>query len=136
MSNIQNLDTISIINAAENEGFGNFANTSVAIAESAAAVSVPEAIARADAAIFAEKVDAQHVENRGRKALLTQKKKLAVLLAGGDFSGLTNYTKQILVDAGYIAVEKVKSGKRGRPAEILTLRGKGLGLVALSKKCK
>ena len=70
---------------------------------------------------------------RGRVALLDNKKKLAAFLAAGDFTGLTIYTKAKLVDAGFLKVEKVVTGKRGRPAELLFATGKANGLVAIAK---
>jgi len=75
-------------------------------------------------------------KGRGRPALIDNKKKLTKFLADGQFDGLTFYMKTQLVDAGYLTVTKVQAGKRGRPADTLTVSGKGRGLVAMSKNWK
>lgn len=80
--------------------------------------------------------DTNVAKRRGRVALLdsSNRKKLAAFLAAGKFDDLTIYTKAKLVAAGYLSVEKIQTGKRGRPAEVLHATGKAAGLVALSRQ--
>lgn len=73
---------------------------------------------------------------RGRIDLLDNKKKLVTVLKTGDFENLTFYMKTKLATAGYLAIEKVQTGKRGRPADKVTVSGKGRGLIAMSKNWK
>ena len=73
---------------------------------------------------------------RGRPSLIGNKKNLAAFLETGDLTNVTNFMKQKLVNEGFLTVTRVQTGKRGRPQEILTVSGKGRGLIAMSKNWK
>lgn len=76
----------------------------------------------------------KNVKNgRGRPSLIGNKKNLAKFLENGDFENVTNFMKQKLVNEGFLTVTKIQTGKRGRPQEVLTVSGKGKGLLAMSR---
>lgn len=80
----------------------------------------------------------EKVENRGRKKFDVDKKKLVkVLMDIRDGNAvLTHYMKHRMENEDYLKLEKVETGKRGRPKFNLVLTGKANRLIALSKAWK
>lgn len=66
-----------------------------------------------------------------RKNTFLKKEALAKALT--DLPNTSRFLALQLIAKGFVSVEKVHTGKRGKPAHVYTLTGKGRGYVALSK---
>ena len=77
---------------------------------------------------------ANAVNTKGRPATFATKK--AVVAALADVNTLSRFLKLQLVEAGYLAVQKVEKETRGRPAHNYVLTGKAKGLLNLAKNWK
>ena len=77
---------------------------------------------------------ANAVNTKGRPATFATKK--AVVAALAEVNTLSRFLKLQLVEAGYLAVQPIKSEGRGRPAHDYVLTGKAKGLLNLAKNWK
>ena len=72
--------------------------------------------------------------NRGRKAVFSNNKNIVAALTG-ELTVSRPLVIQ-LVEMGYLEVEEVDTGVRGRPPHQYVLTGKANGLIALAKNWK
>lgn len=72
---------------------------------------------------------------RGRPALTTKQYAAAVAaMVAGETVPVTAYYLKKMAGKGWVAVEKVETGKRGRPAYQYVPTAKGKALVTLAKQ--
>lgn len=83
------------------------------------------------------KANATETRGRGRPAAFENKKQIAAALrAIGTENAPSRYLTMQLVEAGYVEVQPVSNGRRGRPAHEYTVAGKGRSLLALAARWK
>ena len=63
----------------------------------------------------------------------TFRNKRAIVDSLNDLGNVSRFLALQLADMGYVAIQSVHTGSRGRPQHVYTLTGKARGLLALAR---